>query len=79
MQVKKHQLESDLEQWTGSNLGKEYIKAVYHHPACLTSMQKRWTGRNAGCSLGKMCLTHSGKMLSQLGRNGGTILKHLPE
>ena len=39
MQVKKHQLESDMEQWTGSNLGKEYIKAVYHHPACLTSMQ----------------------------------------
>ena len=31
--------ESDLEQWTGSKLGKEYIKAVYCHPAYLTSMQ----------------------------------------
>ena len=33
------QLEPDMEQQTGSNLGKEYIKAVYCHPAYLTSMQ----------------------------------------
>ena len=39
MQVKKQQLEPDMEQWTGSKLGKEYIKAVYCHPACLTYMQ----------------------------------------
>ena len=39
MQVKKQQLEPDTEQHTGSKLGKEYIKAVYCHPACLTSMQ----------------------------------------
>ena len=39
MQVKKQQLESDMEQWTGSKLGKEYIKAVYCHPAYLTYMQ----------------------------------------
>ena len=39
MQVKKQQLEPDMEQWTGSKLGKEYIKAVYCHPAYLTSMQ----------------------------------------
>ena len=39
MQVKKHQLESDTEQWTGSKLGKEYIKAMYCHPAYLTSVQ----------------------------------------
>ena len=31
--------EPDMEQWTGSKLGKEYIKAVYCHPAYLTSMQ----------------------------------------
>ena len=36
MQVKKQQLELDMEQWTGSKLGKEYIKAVYCHPAYLT-------------------------------------------
>ena len=39
MQVKKPQLELDMEQQTGSELGKEYIKAVYCHPACLTYMQ----------------------------------------
>ena len=39
MQVKKQQLELDLEQQTGSKLGKEYIKTVYYHPPYLTSMQ----------------------------------------
>ena len=39
MQVKKQQLEPDMEQQTGSKSGKEYIKAVYCHPAYLTSMQ----------------------------------------
>ena len=39
MQVKKQQLEPAMEQWTGSKLGKEYIKAVYCHPAYLTYMQ----------------------------------------
>ena len=39
MQVKKQQLEQDMEQWTGSKLRKEYMKAVYCHPAYLTSMQ----------------------------------------
>ena len=38
MQVKKQQLEPDMEQRTGSKLGKEYIKAVYCYPAYLTSM-----------------------------------------
>ena len=32
-------LELDMEQWTGSKLGKEYVKAVHFHPAYLTSMQ----------------------------------------
>ena len=39
MQAKKQQLEPEMEQWTGSKLGKEYIKAVYDHPAYVTSMQ----------------------------------------
>ena len=38
MQVRKQQLELDVEQQTGSKLGKEYIKAVYCHPAYLTYM-----------------------------------------
>ena len=56
MQVKKQQLEPDMEQQTGSKLGKEYITAVYCHPAYLTYMQNarldeaqarmRITGRN---------------------------------
>ena len=39
MQVEKQQLESAMEQRTGSKLGKEYVKAVYHHSAYLTYMQ----------------------------------------
>ena len=39
MQIKKQQLEPDMEQWTASKLGKEYVKAVYCHPAYLTYMK----------------------------------------
>ena len=39
MKDKRQQLEMDIQQRTGSKLGKEYIKAVYCHPAYLTSMQ----------------------------------------
>ena len=39
MQVKKQQLELDMEQQTGSKSGKEYVKAVYCHPVCSTYMQ----------------------------------------
>ena len=39
MQVRKQQLELDIEQQTGSKSGKEYVKAVYRHPAYLTYMQ----------------------------------------
>ena len=39
MQVKKQQLEPDMEHQTGSKLGKEYVKAVYCHPDYLTNMQ----------------------------------------
>ena len=39
MQVKKQQLELDMEQWTNSKLGKEYVKGVYYHTAYLNYMQ----------------------------------------
>ena len=39
MQVKKQQLELDMEQQTGSKLGKEYLKVVYCHPAYLANRQ----------------------------------------
>ena len=40
MQIKKQQqLEPDMEQWTGSKLGKKYVRAMYYHLAYLTYMQ----------------------------------------
>ena len=39
MQIKKQKLEPDIEQQTGSKLGKEYNTAVYCHPTYLSSMQ----------------------------------------
>ena len=45
MQVKKQQLEPDMEQQTGSNLEKEYVKAIYCHPAYLPYMQ------NSSCEM----------------------------
>ena len=42
MQVRKQQLELDLEQQTGSKWEKKYIKAIYCHPAYLTYMQSTW-------------------------------------
>ena len=45
MQVKKQQLELDMEQQTGLKSGKEYIKAAYCHPAYLTYMQ------NTSCAM----------------------------
>ena len=47
MQVKKQQLELDMEQQTGSKSGKEYVKAVYCHPAyliCMPSMSYEMLG-----------------------------------
>ena len=40
IQVKKQQLELDIEKEAGSKLGKEYVKAVYYHPVYLTYMQR---------------------------------------
>ena len=59
MQVKKQQLELDMEQKTGSKLGKEYIKAVCCHPAYLTSKQstscemKGWNKAQAGIKISR--------------------------
>ena len=51
MQVKKQQLDLDMERKTGSKLGKEYVKAVYCHPAYLTYMQST-SSENAKCWAG---------------------------
>ena len=55
MQVKKQQLEPDIEQQTGSKLGKEYFKAVYCHPDNLTYMQSTY-GEGNGLPLQYSCL-----------------------
>ena len=67
MQVRKQQLELDMEQWTGSKLGKEYVKAVYCHPGYLTYMQNtsgemlgRMKGNVTGMNLHKMEKTGNG-------------------
>ena len=39
MQVKKKQLEPDMEQRSGSKVGKEYVKAIYYHPVYWTYLQ----------------------------------------
>ena len=63
MQVKKQQLELDVEQQTGSKSGKEYFKAVYCHPAYLTFMQSTscempgWIKHKLESRLGEMSIT----------------------
>ena len=47
MQVRKQQLELEMEQQTGSKLGKEYVKAIYCHPAYLTYRQSTYIMWNA--------------------------------
>ena len=51
MQVRKQQLELDMEQQTGSKLGKGYVKAVYCHPNYLTYMQNMSPGEEKGNTL----------------------------
>ena len=73
MQVKKQQLELDMEQETGSKLGKKYVKAVYRHPAYLTFMQNTscemlgWMKHSMGSRLpGEISITSYMQMLPPL-------------
>ena len=59
MHVRKQQLELDMEQQTGSKLGKEYVKAVYCHPAYLTYMQSTSCGEGDGTALQYSCLENA--------------------
>ena len=69
MLVKKQQLEPDMEQQTGSKLGKEYIKAVYRHPDFLTYMQISdlhfwvWLLINSGGIRPRVCRLSHGSIL----------------
>ena len=66
MQVKKQQLELDMEQQTGSRLGKEYVKAVYCHPAYLTYMQTEYIMRNAGLDEAQAGIKIAGRNINSL-------------
>ena len=61
MQVKKQQLELDMEQQIGSKLGKEYVKAVYCHPAYLT-----YTQSTSGEMQGWMTLKLESRLLGEI-------------
>ena len=63
MQVKKQQLEPDMEQQTGSNLGKEYVKAVYCHPAYLHA---EYIMRNAGLEEAQAGIKIAGRNINNL-------------
>ena len=65
MQVRKQQLELNIEQQTGSTLGKEYIKAVYCHPAYLTYMQST-SVRNAGLEQAQAGIKIAGRNINHL-------------
>ena len=73
MQVKKQQLELNMEQQTSAKSGKEYVKAVYCHPACLIYMQST-SCKIPGCIkhklesrlLGEISITSDMQMTSPL-------------
>ena len=64
MQVKKQQLDPDMEQRTGSKMGKEYVKTVYRHPAYLTYVQ--YIMRNAGLEEAEARIKTSGRNINDL-------------
>ena len=71
MQVRKQQLELDMEQQTGSKLGKEYIKAVHCHPAYLTLC--RFIMRNAGLDEAQAGIKIAGRNINNLRYTDDTI------
>ena len=86
MQVKKQQLELNMEQWNASRLGKEYIKAVYCHPAYLTCMQSAsyemlgWMKHKLESRLlGEMSVTSDMQMHHPYGRKWRGTKKPLDE
>ena len=63
MQVKKQQLELDMEQWTDSKLGKEYIKGIYCHPACITYIQ------STSCEMPGWMILQDGNKIARRNKN----------
>ena len=74
MQVKKQQLEPDMEQKIGSKLGKEYVKAVDCHPAYLTYMQSKYVMQNAGLDEAHAGIKIAGRNINNLRYEDDTTL-----
>ena len=66
MQVKKQQLELNMEQQIGSKSGKEYIKAVYCHPAYLTYLYAEYIMWNAGLNESQAGIKIAGRYINNL-------------
>ena len=66
MQVKKQQLELDMEQWTDSKSGKEYVKAVYCYLAYLTKLYAECIMRNVGLEEAQAEIKISGRNINNL-------------
>ena len=73
MRVRKQQLELDMEQHTGSKLGKEYIKAIYCHPAYLTYVQD-YIMQNAGLDEAQARIKIAGRNINNLRYADNTTL-----
>ena len=73
MKVRVQQLELDMEQQTGSKLGKEYVKAVYCHPAYLTNLQSNIM-RNAGLNEAQAGIRIAGRNIDNLRYTADTTL-----
>ena len=73
MQVKKQQLEPDMEQRIGSKLGKEYVKAVYCHPIYLTCMHST-SWETLGLDEAQAGIKIAGRNINNLRYVDGTIL-----
>ena len=72
MQVKKQQLELDMEQQTGSKSGKEYVKAVYCH--CLFNLYAEYVMRHAGLDEAQAGIKIAGRIINNLRYSDDTIL-----
>ena len=73
MQVKKQQLELDMEQQIGSKLEKEYVKAIYWHPAYLTYMHST-SYKNAGLDEAQAGIKIAGRIINNLRYAANTTL-----
>ena len=64
MQVKKQQLKQNMEQQTGSTLGKQYVKAVYYH--CLFNLYAEYIVRNSGLDEEQAGIKTAGRNINNL-------------